>query len=163
MYYPEKSLKNAKKLLVSPDLENVVSLRLEPEPKTCCCSDCWPLVWQEVNDSIHPQGPVQHEGQALIKVGSERCLLVQNESGPEILLLVTASLSVVAAVVNLIVAICGSLRKERKCPAKVKIVRRRSFGKKIAEDLLVEIDLDDSTAKPDKMKGIIEVAIKNSF
>lgn len=163
-YNPEKSLKNAKKLLDSPSLQDIVSLRMEPEPETmCCCSKCWPLVWQKVNDLIQPQGPVEHEGRAIVTFGNERCVLEQHESGPEIMLLVTASINLLSAVINLIVAVCSSLRKERKCPAKIKIVKRRFLRKRVGEDLIIEINLDDSKLTNDKMKGIIESAIKKSL
>jgi hypothetical protein len=144
MYYPEKSLKNAKILLDSSTLEDVISLRLEPEPTICCCSHCWPLVWQQVNELIHPQGPVGHEGQALININSERCVLVQNESGPELLFSVAASVDINAlidTIIKLISTMCNSLTKERKLPSRISIIKRRFMKKRISEEILLQIDI----------------------
>jgi hypothetical protein len=144
MYYPEKSLKNAKNLLDSTALEDVISLRLEPEPTTCCCSHCWPLVWQQLNELIRPNGPVEHEGQALIKIGSERCILVQNESGPELLFSVAASVDINAlidTVIKLISTLCSSLAMERKRSSKITLIKRRFVKKAVAEEILLQIDI----------------------
>jgi hypothetical protein len=162
MYEPEKHLKNAQKLLNAAELENVISFRIEPD-HGCCCSHCWPLVWEEVNKLIHPQGPIGHEGQVIIEIDKEKSILIQNESGPEIILLICASLNLITASINLLVAICSSLRKERKCPSKVNIVRRRFGCKKVDEELLVEVDLNDSKITQDTMKALIENAIKQSL
>ena len=102
MYNPKKSLNNAEGLLDANNIQEVISLRIEPEPLHCCCSHCWPLVWEKVNALIYPQGPVQHEGRAVIKVNNEDYVLEQHESGPEILLLITASLNLITAVMNMI-------------------------------------------------------------
>jgi hypothetical protein len=168
MYYPDKSLKNAKNLLDSHALEDVVSLRLEPEPTTCCCSHCWPLVWQQVNDLIHPQGPVEHEGQALIKIDSNKCVLVQNESGPEILASVAVSVVVsvdvnalIDTVIKLISTMCSSLAKERKQPSRISLVKRRFVKKVISEEILLQIDISNG-ASADCMKAITKV-VQNIF
>ncbi len=163
MYEPDKRLKIAQKLLGVSDRENVVSFRIEPEPLECCCSHCWPLVWQEVNELIHPQEPIKHEGQGLIEIGNERYVLKQHESGPEVILLMCASLNLITAVINLFVAICGSLPKERKCPSKVKIIQRRFVRNQVAQEMLVEVNLDDSKISQNKVKAVIEGAIKNSL
>ena len=162
-YNPEKSLRDAEKILDSRELRDVISLRIEPESTMCCCSSCWPLVWQQVNELIFPQGPVEHEGRVLVKIDNEKCVLEQHESGPEVILLVTASLNLIVAVINLVVAACSSLRKERKCPTKIRIVKRRFFRNRVDEDLLVEVNLNDSKITQNKMKDIIEAAIKISF
>ncbi|OHB77655.1 MAG: hypothetical protein A2Z25_04715 [Planctomycetes bacterium RBG_16_55_9] len=162
MYEPEKSLKNAQKLLDASELENVISFRIEPD-NGCCCSHCWPLVWQGVNKLIYPQGPIEHEGQSLIKIDNERYILKQNESGPEIMLLICASLNLITSAINLLVAICGSLQKERKCPSKVKIVQRRFIRNQVAQEMLIEVNLDDAKITQDKIKTIIEGAIKSSL
>lgn len=166
MYYPEKSLKDAKKQLGLHHLEEVVSLRLEPEPTTCCCSNCWPLVWQQVNELIHPQGPVEHEGQALIDIDSERCVLVQNESGPEILFSVAVSVAVsiditvlIDTVIKLISTMCSSLAKERKRPSRISIVKRQFVKKAVSEEVLLQIDIA-SEAPADYMKAITKIVQK---
>ena len=162
-YDSEKCLTDAEKLLDSRDLQDVISLKIEPEPKRmCCCSDCWPLVWQDINDFIQPQGPVDHEGRAVVEIEGEKYVLEQHESGPEILLIVTASINVIAAVINLIVAVCNSLRRERKCPKKIKIVKRRLLHKRVVEEVIVELSLDDSELTQEKIKKIIKAAIKNT-
>ena len=164
MYYPEKNLKNAKKLLDSHALEDVVSLRLEPKPTTCCCSHCWPLVWQQVNELIHPQGPVEHEGQALINIDSERCVLVQNESGPELLFSVAASIDVNAlidTVIKLISTMCSSLAKERKQHSQINIIKRRFVKKTISEEILLQIDIASGT--PDEHISAITKIVQKVF
>ena len=88
-YDPEKCLMHAEKLLDSCDIEEVISLKIEPEQRMCCCSHCWPLVWKEVNDIIQPQGPISHEGRVVVEVDNEKYILEQHESGPEILLILT--------------------------------------------------------------------------
>lgn len=162
-YEPERSLNNAVKLLDARDIHHVISLRIEPDPRVCCCSDCWPLVWNRVNALIYPQGPVEHEGQVLVEIGHEKYILEQHESGPEVLLLITASINLIAAVMNLIVAVSHSLEEERRSAASIKIIKRRLLRKRVTEELLVELSLRDKNTSPKKIKGMIETVLRKAL
>ncbi|MCX5636740.1 MAG: hypothetical protein NTX52_03475 [Planctomycetota bacterium] len=141
-YDPITSLQMGGRDLGSNTPGEVVSVRIEPDFKTCCCcSHCWPLVWQQINEHIHPQGPVEHEGRVLLKIGDERLVLESHESGPEIIMLVAASINLVTAVINLVTIICVSLSKERKRPSRISIVKRRLVKKKVSEEIVLQIDV----------------------
>jgi hypothetical protein len=162
-YDAHKSLNNAKTLLDASNVHDVVSLRVESDPRVCCCSDCWPAVWDEVNALIHPQGPVEHEGLALVRIGNEKIIVEQHESGPEVVLLITASVNLIAALINLIVVIFHSLREERKPGASIKIIKRRLVRKQISEELLLELHLNDTKISQNKAKDMIKAAVEKTF
>jgi len=122
--------------------ENHISLKIECE--SCCCSHCWPEVWRKVNESIHPQGPIVHEGRVEVKVGiGESFILEQHESGPEIIALTTASIALVTAIVSLISTMLHNLPRERKCPDRIKFVKRKTVGKELSEEVMIEINAKD--------------------
>ncbi len=141
-YDPTTSLEIGGRDLGSDTPSAVVSIRIEPDFKACCCcSHCWPLVWQQINEHIHPQGPVEHEGRLLLRIGDERLVLESHESGPEIIMLVAASINLVTAVINLVTVICSSLSKERKHPSRINIVKRRLVKKKVSEETVLQISV----------------------
>jgi hypothetical protein len=149
-YDPMASLETGGRDLGSNTHSEVVSIRIEPDFKTCCCcSHCWPLVWQQINEYIHPQGPVEHEGRVLLKIGDEHLVLESHESGPEIIMLVATSINLVTAVINLVTMICISLSKERKRPSRISIVKRRLVKKKVSEEIVLQIDMAGPTSDRD--------------
>jgi len=74
-----------------------VIIKLEPEPRSCCCFHCWPETWSTINRHIAPLGPIKDEEDVLIKHDDHEFVLECHESGPEIIVylgLATASLAV---------------------------------------------------------------------
>jgi len=102
----------------------------------------------------------------LIDIDSERCVLVQNESGPEILFSVAVSVAVsiditvlIDTVIKLISTMCSSLAKERKRPSRISIVKRQFVKKAVSEEVLLQIDIA-SEAPADYMKAITKIVQK---
>ena len=164
-YDPVKSLQMGRSDLGANAIDDVVSLRIEPEPKMCCCSHCWPLVWQRVNERIHPQGPVQHDGRVLLQIGDERLVLESHESGPEIVIILAASINLVSAVLNLVVMICNSLSKDKKCPSRVNVVKRKFLKGRVSEEIILQVDAPIRMSDKDmaNLRKVIQKALsKNS-
>ena len=109
--------------------EELVSIKLEPEPKTCCCFHCWPETWQRINESISPQGPIKDEGDLLVEIGSEKFVLECHETGPELIAFINSSLQLADYIIGLIKIILSYVRKERKQPTTIKILKRNIVGK----------------------------------
>lgn len=144
--------------------KDFVVLKLLSEPRGCCCFHCWPGTWAAINEFISPDGPIPDEGDALIRSAEGEYVLECHESGPEIVVYVgavTVSLALITSVVNLITAFRNARSKEnQKSPSRIKLTHRRVSGGKIADDILVEIDLplaDDITEIfNEKIKEVLE-------
>ena len=125
----------------NPQKGNLVQFKIEPIPSRCCCSDCVSGLWDKVNDGISPQGPIEHEGFAILNIENEQVILEQHESGPEII----AFLNSVTAVCNFI-KLLFSLSIDaftKKGAAKIKIIKRTITTKqKLVDESILEIDLN---------------------
>ena len=104
----ESNLIIASKLLNTPsDYENYISIKLTSF-SGCCCSHCWPVTWQAINEFIYPCGPVGHEGEALFIKDKDKYVIKSHESGPEIILYmagITASATLLKSIIDLITTI----------------------------------------------------------
>jgi hypothetical protein len=163
----EKSINRAIALLKTPKYyENYIAIKLSPLNIGCCCSDCLRETWDITNQFIAPCGPVEHEGDALIKKDGSTFVLEQHESGPEIIVymaLATASLTLAKSVIDLITAIIKALSNEhRKQPSRIKISRRQFIKGKVQEDNLIEIDIPISTKLEKQLEQVIKRAINEN-
>jgi hypothetical protein len=159
----QESMDRASALLKTPkEYEKYISIKLSP-PSGCCCSDCWPKTWQEINQAIAPCGSVRHEGDALIEVNENKFVLESHESGPEIIVylaLVTASATLTKAIIDLIITIIKGLSNEdRKQPPRIKISKKRIIKGEIQEENLIEINIPISK----DMQKQLEEKIKQSI
>ena len=152
----DKSLERAIKLLRTPPNEaEYVILKITPIGGGCCCFHCWPDTWATVNRAIFPCGPLEDEGDVLIKRGNEQFVLECHEKGPEIIYYIglgTASILLIKSIIELIVAVLKALEKEKgkgKNVGNLKIVRKWVIKGKVDEEQVIEINLplDETTIK----------------
>ena len=142
----EKSIDRAISLLGTPSgYEKYESIKIQPVKGGCCCFHCWPGTWKAFNEHILPFGPLEDEGDVLIKKGDEKFVLECHESGPEIVYYIglgTASILLIKSVIELIVALLKYLEKDKaKTLGSLKIIRRRIIKGKANEEQVIEINL----------------------
>lgn len=159
------SIQRAMALLdISCGQENFLIIKLEPEPRSCCCFHCWPETWSAVNRHIVPFGPIKDEGDVVIKHEDHEFILECHESGPEIIVylgLATASLVLVKSVVDLITTFLKTLQKEnRRAPAKIKVMTRRFIKGSDKDEILIELDFPLSKDIADKLNSKIREALQ---
>ena len=142
----QKSMDRAIALLKTPkEYENYISIKLSPLDIGCCCSGCLPETWRIVNQFIAPCGPVEHEGDALIKKGKNKFVFESHESGLEIIVLIDLikkSADCLKSIIELITVSIKALSQEKcKQPARIKISKRQIIRGIVDEENLIEIDL----------------------
>lgn len=163
-YNIKNSIDRAIKLMRrANDYDDYVSLKIAPFPKGCCCFHCWPETWRSVNEYIYPQGPIEDEGDVLLKENGKEFVLECHESGPEIVIIATVSIALVTAIINLIATLVSALRKDRKCPTKIRIIKKKLTKGKVNEEEIIEMDLTASANSFEKQKRDIENAVKESL
>jgi hypothetical protein len=94
-----------------------IVFKVRPEPSECCCTDCWPEAWQDVNDRIVPSGPVPHEGDAFVEADGGGLVIEGHESGPEFVVLlsvVSGSITVLRTIIDLILLFARKGRRSRR-------------------------------------------------
>ena len=148
------SISRASVLLKQPAVEEAFTiLKLLPDPRHCCCFHCWPETWSEINEYITPDGPIPDEGDTVIHAGDGQYVLECHESGPEVVIylgVATASLVLVKSVVDLLTVFLKARQHEQhNASSRIKLTRRRVFGGKVEDEILMEIDfpLADDVAK----------------
>jgi hypothetical protein len=148
------SIERAKALLGEPRPDDdVVVLKLQPEPQACCCFHCWPGIWGEVTHFLAEHGRMEDEGDLLVKTDGGSYVLECHESGPEIVLYLTlaaATLNLIKPTIELITLFAKGLRWESR-GARLKLTSRRISHGETDEEVLMEIDLPLS---PDTAKRI---------
>jgi len=138
--------------------EDFICLKIIPFPKSCCCFYCWPKVWNVINEMIKPQGQIQDEGDVLLKVDDEEYVLECHESGPEIILLATASITLLTAIINLISCLLNHLQKERKKPKEVSIVKKQITQQQ--EKVVCKFDLENKAFTLETISKKLEKAFE---
>jgi hypothetical protein len=136
---------------------NLVFLKIEPVPCSCCCSHCLTELWINVNDEIYPQGQIGHEDSKILVLNNEQVILEQHESGPELLAFLT-SITAIGNFINFLFSLSiDSFRK--KGAVKVKITKRVITTKqKIVSESIKEVELSNSTKEIiDELKEIIKI------
>lgn len=130
----------------SPKDGDMVFLKVEPIRGFCCCSDCVPELWTKINNEIHPQGPIEHEGFAVLTFHNEQLILEQHESGPELLAFLQAITTMYNFLKLLFSLSINSFAK--KGATKIKITKRVITTKqKIVAEEIFEIDLKNKNEK----------------
>lgn len=135
------------------DYSRFESIKIKPAKGGCCCFHCWPETWASINEYILPAGPLEDEGDVLVKKNNEEFVLECHESGPEIVYylgLGTASVLLLKSVIELIVALLKSIEKDKgKAVGSIKIIRRRMIKGETDEEQIMEINLplSESTTK----------------
>lgn len=125
----------------NPQEGNLVVFKVEPVPMFCCCSGCVSDLWTTVNDEIHPQGPIEHEGSAILNIQNEQIVLEQHESGPEIIAFINSVINIVNFAKLLFSLSIDAFKK--KGATKIKIIRRVITTKrKLIDESIIEIDLN---------------------
>jgi hypothetical protein len=151
------SVDRAIKLLNTPrSYADYISFKIKPVSSECCCFHHWPETWDVVNDYIYPDGPIEDEGDALIRRDGTQFVLECHESGPEIVVFLGAVVSIVLinSVVDLISVILRTRQKEDG-PVKYKLT---TFGDGIIiQEVEVVFSTDDVA---NQVKRIIESSIK---
>lgn len=160
----QKSFDRAIALLnSSKKYEEYISIKLAPLNIGCCCCHCLPETWQLVNQYIAPCGPVRHEGDAVIKSGTDEFVFESHESGLEFIVLIDLikkSADCLKSIIELItVSIKALAQEKRKQPARIKISKRQIIQGIVDEENLIEIDLplskDIEKQLEEKIKQII--------
>ena len=147
--------------LLGDDYEasDVISIKLKSD--SCWCFKHKPVLWKEINKVLGSQGPIQNEGDLLLKVEGEAYVLQCHETGPEICMVVTASLSLITAVISLIVTMVNLLKKENKC-SDLKVIKRKMVKNEIPEEVIVELHVDDRL-KESSQKDILKQSLKKAL
>jgi len=139
----QKSIDRAIALLRTPkEYENYISIKLSPLNIGCCCSGCLPETWRTINQFIEPCGPVEHEGDALIKKGRNKFVLESHESGLEIIALIDLIKKSADCLKSIIELITVSIKaqEKRKQPTRIRIFKRQIIKGIVDEETLIEID-----------------------
>lgn len=140
-----------------------VCLKIAPEAGGCCCFHCWPQTWQEVNRTIVPFGPIEDEGDVLIKTEEGSFVLECHESGPEIIIYVgavTAGVLFVKAIVELVTTILKSMADEPRRKLGNFIITKRTFkGSRLHEERIIEINMPQNR----HLAEILAVELNNMF
>jgi hypothetical protein len=151
----------------SCDYEDFLIIKLEPEPRSCCCFHCWPETWLAINQFIAPYGSIKDEGALLIKKDDYELVLECHESGPEIIVylgLAVVSLDLIKSVVELITIFVKTLQKEhRKTPARIKIVSRRIIKGSDKDEILMELDIPLSDDVTDTLNSEVRKALRKNI
>ena len=136
---------------------NLVFLKIEPIPRSCCCSHCLPELWRNINSEISPQGPIGHEASEILVLNDEPIILEQHESGPELLVFINALTTLYNFIKFLFSLSIDSFKK--RGAVKVKITKRVVTTKqKIINESIKEIILSDSKKEVvDNLKEIIKI------
>lgn len=124
-----------------PNSDDYTILKMEPDPRGCCCTHCWPQTWVAVNRHISPAGPIGHEGSVLVGDDGGRFVLEGHESGPEIIVFASASVGLVTAIIALITTILKNVTQDRKAPSRIRLVKRFSVKGKFEEEVVMELEL----------------------
>ena len=70
------SINRAVKLMgATKNYEDYISIKIAPVPQSCCCFHCWPKTWHVVNSHISPCGPLEDEGDVLVRTDGEKYVL----------------------------------------------------------------------------------------
>ncbi|MFH1428439.1 MAG: hypothetical protein ABIH39_01725 [Candidatus Margulisiibacteriota bacterium] len=108
----QKSIDRAISLQVSPSgCDKYTIIKIQPIRGGCCCSGCWPITWQEINNHISPAF-VSHEGDAIVEINNEKFVLESHESGAEIVFLGVISGLIASAIFEGIKLILKARQKE---------------------------------------------------
>ena len=144
--------------------EDFVIIKLQSEPRSCCCFHCWPKTWSEINQYLLPQGPIEDEGDVLIINNSEEFILECHENGPEIIIKwATASIGLVKSIVELIKTFINGLQKEHhKAPSRVKLSCRRLCKGKVEEEVLVELEFPLSRDITEMLNSQVKKSLQRS-
>ena len=120
--------------------------------------------WETINNEIYPQGPIEHEGSAVLNIQNEQIVLEQHESGPELI----AFLNSVTAICNFI-KLLFSLSIDaftKKGATKIKITKKIITTKqKLVNEAVFEIE---SSKSPEEIiKAVNKILtgnrVKNKF
>ena len=107
---------------------------------------------------------MMNEGNVLIKGDDFEFVLECHESGPEIVVYLTASILLIKSVVDLLIAFVKALQKaHHEAPARLKITSRQIIGKDVKAEFLYELDLPLSEDIADALKARVQKALKNAI
>ena len=130
----------------NPQKGNLAVFKVEPVPMFCCCSGCVSDLWTTINDEIRPQGPIEHEGSAILNIQNEQIILEQHESGPEIIAFLNSVISIFNFIKWLFSLSINAFKK--KGATKIKIVKRIiTTERKLVDESIIEIDLNQTQDK----------------
>ena len=158
------SIARAERLLRTgrPSTDFVI-LKLLPEPSGCCCSDCWPDAWAQVNAAISPYGPVSHEGDALVERDGAGFVLESHESGPEWVLLASvlaSNITIARAIIDLVVLFTkAKLGRRGRTLASLSLEARRFAD----GEMVSEVILRTESPPPADITEAVAAAIRKVF
>lgn len=159
----KSSVDRAKALLGEPGPDDeILILKLQPEPRACCCFHCWPTTWGEVTHFLARHGRMEDEGDLLVKTDGCSYVLECHESGPEIVVYLTlaaATLNLVKPTIELITLFAKGLRWESR-GARLKLTSRRIIRGATDEEVLTEIELPLSPDTAKKIEAEVTRALR---
>jgi hypothetical protein len=134
---------------------DIIQIKIEPFGISCCCSHCLPEFWKAINTKISPQGPIEHEGGAIVNLETEHIILEQHESGPEIVAFVSSLITIFDFVKWLFLSAMDSFKK--KGITKVKIIKRTiTTERKIVNETILEIDVNNSETLDKQLNKLLK-------
>ena len=136
---------------------NLVFLKIEPVPRSCCRSHCLPELWGNINSEISPQGPIRHEASEILVLKDEPIVLEQHESGPELLVFIDALTTLYNFVKFLFSLSIDSCRKWGAVQVQI-ATRAITTEQKIVSESIKQIELSNSKKEViNKLKDIIKI------
>jgi hypothetical protein len=145
----QRSVDRAIALFNTPhEYDKYVSIKIKPLRGGCCCFHCWPETWAVINEHIRPCGPIEDEGDVLVRKDNYEFVLECHESGPEIIIylgVTTAFLALAKTIVDLITALLKARQKEHKASLKYKITVMSYRG--VLEEVELDLPLSDEVRK----------------
>jgi hypothetical protein len=161
----KSSIDRAILLMNTPaDYKGYISIKIRPFHGGCCCFHCWPQTWDTINRYIYPCGPIKDEGDVLIVKNDEKFVLECHESEPEIIIylgLVTASISIVKSIIDLIVTLLKARQDDHYKPTtKLKITKSYQIGSQVREVEIMELNLPLSSDVIKQLNKNIRGALK---
>lgn len=152
----ENSIKRAIALLKTPEeYQKYIVLKFTLVPFSCHHLRHWPEMWENINEYIRPNEPIQDEGNALVERNGNAFVFESHESGPEIVAYVISAnawVKLAKSIVDLAVVIikCFS-RKNRKLSTHIKM-SKRMFVNGRPEEISIEIDIPISKEAENKLE-----------
>lgn len=143
--------------------DNLICIKLKSDPNSCWCfkHEHNRLFWEEVNNYLGNQGPIENEGDLLLTVEDEVYILQCHESGPEILAFMQASTALIDAITNFIKVMVESLKKEHE-RSHLKIMKKKIDGNKVLEEVVLDLKIS-SKMHDNNQSQIIKQAVKKAF
>lgn len=146
---------------VSYEEGRIICIKIRPIGNSCCLR-CKNEAWEQINEYTQSYGKMElvcdNEGFIFVKQNDEQYILETHESGPEIIVAISASLGLITAIVNLIIVIVKAFSNNYLQSLNVNITKKQYKKGMLTENILIKIYSEKCDAK--QISKIIEQALK---